>query len=64
MNPTNYAAALSSLRAELAQEQFCLANQAKYGAPRWAIRNTKKAIAEIGARINKVADLSFAASAR
>lgn len=52
----NYAAALNTLRAELAQEEFCLLSKT---APRWVINNIQNNISLIKSEISKVADLAF-----
>lgn len=57
----NYAAALTTLRAELSQEQFCLQSRT---APKWVINNIRANIARIEAEIAKVAGLAFAFGGR
>ena len=57
----NYAAVLRTLRAELAQEEFCLQSRT---APKWVIKNISANISRITAEISKIADLAFAYEGR
>ena len=55
----NYDAILASYRAELAQDQWVLADMVKTGAPKWAISNVEASIAATKNQISKWADLAF-----
>lgn len=60
----DYTAILNSYRAELAQDEWVLADMVKTGAPKWAISNAEASIAATKNQLSKWADLAFAFGGR